>query len=192
MELNKYIEQKNNLIAGNRLLKLAVVTIGLGLVVNAFITFSLSKRARTVIVPPVVNTRFEISGSRLSDEYVKVMTRYVMSLAANYTPITVRSNFDELLGLYDPGSYAEGKRTFYKLADTVETAHVTGSFFIQKITVDENKREILVEGVKRLTANEQKVEEGAETYIIAYVNDNGRFSIANLSRKSRERGETVR
>jgi conjugal transfer pilus assembly protein TraE len=86
MELNKYIEQKNNLIAGNRLLKLAVVTVGLGLIVNAFITFSLSKRARTVIVPPIVNTRFEISGSRLSDEYVKLMTRYVMSLAANYTP----------------------------------------------------------------------------------------------------------
>ncbi|OPY70744.1 MAG: TraE protein [Syntrophorhabdaceae bacterium PtaU1.Bin034] len=188
MELNKYLEQKNNFIANNRLLKLAVVAIGLGLVVNAIITYSMSKRARTIIVPPVVNTRFELSGSRLSDEYVKVMTRYVMSLAANYTPVTARSNFDELLGLYDSGSYAEGKRTFYRLADTVETARVTASFFVQKITVDENKKEILVEGVRRLTANEQKVEEGPETYVIDYGNDNGRFAITNLSRKP-PRGE---
>ncbi len=188
MELNKYLEQRNNLIANNRLLKLAVVVIGLGLVVNAFVTYSLSKRARTVIVPPVVNTRFELSGFRLSDEYVKVMTRYIMSLAANYTPVTARSNFDELLGLYDPASYAEGKRTLYKLADTVETARVTASFFIQKVTIDENGRQITVEGTKRLTANEQKVEEGPETYLVDYSNNNGRFAITSLSRKP-PRGE---
>lgn len=183
MELNKYLEQKNNFIANNRLLKLAVIAIGLGLVVNAFMSYSLSKRARTIIVPPVVNTRFEISGSRLSDDYVKLMTRYIMSLAANYTPTTARSNFDELLSLYDPDSHGEGQKTLYKLADTVETAHVTGSFFIQKITIDENRRQILVEGARRLTANEQKVEEGPETYVIDYGNKNGRFVIVNLSRK---------
>ena len=190
--MNKYMEQRNNLIANNKLLKLAVAMIGLGLVVNAFVTYSLSKRARTIIVPPVVTTRFEISGSRLSDEYVKLMTRYIMGLAANYTPATARNNFDELLGLYDPDSHGEGKKTFYKLADTVETAHVTGSFFIQKITIDENKRQILVEGQKRLTANEQKVEEGPETYVIDYGNNNGRFVVANLSRKQLKRGEIVR
>jgi conjugal transfer pilus assembly protein TraE len=166
--------------------------IGLGLVVNAFVTYSLSKRARTIIVPPVVNARFEISGYRLSDDYVKLMTRYIMGLAANYTPTTARNNFDELLGLYDPDTHGEGKKTLYKLADTVETAHVTGSFFIQKITIDENKRQILVEGQKRLTANEKKVEEGPETYIIDYGNNNGRFAITNLSRKQLKRGEIER
>ena len=35
MEMTKYMEQRNNLIANNKLLKLAVVMIGLGLVVNA-------------------------------------------------------------------------------------------------------------------------------------------------------------
>ncbi len=183
MELNKYLEQKNNLIAGNRLLKLAVVVMGLGLIVNAFVTHSISKRARTIIVPPVVTTRFELSGSRLSDEYAKLMTRYIMSLAANYTPGTVRGNFDELLSLYDPDAHGEAKRVFYKLADTVETARVTASFFIQKITLDEARRQITVEGAKRLIANEQKVEEGPETYLIEYSNNNGRFAVTNLSRK---------
>jgi conjugal transfer pilus assembly protein TraE len=111
-----------------------------------------------------------------------------MGLAANYTPTTARNNFDEILSLYDPDSHGEGKKTFYKLADTVETAHVTGSFFIQKITIDENRRQILVEGQKRLTANEQKVEQGPETYVIDYGNNNGRFVIVNLSRKQ-PRGE---
>jgi conjugal transfer pilus assembly protein TraE len=188
MELHKYIEQRNNLIASNRLLKLAVVMIGIGLVINAFVTYSLSKRARTIIVPPVINTRFELSGSRLSDEYVKLMTRYVMSLAANYNPSTARNNFEELLSLYDPESHGEGKKTFYKLADTVETARITGSFFIQKIRIDEGKRQILVEGQKRLSANEQRVEEGPEVYVIDYANSYGRFAIVSLSQK-RARGE---
>lgn len=188
MQLNKYIEQRNNFIANNKLLKLAVGVLGVGLVVNAFITYSISKRARTIIVPPVVNTRFELSGYRLSDEYVKLMTRYILDLAANYTPTTARNNFEELLSLYDPGSHGDGQKAFYKLADTVETAHVTGSFFIQKITIDENKRQILAEGQKRLTANEQKVEEGPETYVIDYANNNGRFAIVSLGRKQ-ARGE---
>ncbi len=188
MDIGKYMEQRNNLFAGNRLLKLAVVLIGFGLVVNALVTYSLSKRARTIIVPPVVNTRFEISGSRLSDEYVKLMTRYVIGLAANYNPSTARANFDELLTLYDPELYGEGKQSFYKLADTVETAKVTGLFFIQKITIDEDKRSITVEGQKRLSANEQRIEEGPETYLIEYSNSNGRFAVMRISRKEPARG----
>ena len=112
MEITTYTEQKNNLIAGNRLLKLAVIVLGIGLVMNAFITYSLSKRARTIIVPPVINTRFELSGYRLSDEYVKLMTRYIMGLAANYNPSTARNNFDELLSLYDSDASTEGRKTF--------------------------------------------------------------------------------
>ena len=189
MEITTYTEQKNNLIASNRLLKLAVIMLGIGLVLNAFITYSLSKRARTIIVPPVINTRFELSGYRLSDEYVKLMTRYIMGLAANYNPSTARNNFDELLSLYDPDASAEGRKTFYKLADTVETAKVTASFFIHKITIDEGKRQILVEGQKRLSANEQKVEEGQEGYVIEYANSNGRFSIVRLSQKGKGRQE---
>jgi len=187
MELTKYIEEKNNLIANNRLLKLAVIVLGFGLVLNAFITYSLSKRARTIIVPPVVNTKFELSGYHLSDEYVKLMTRYIMGLAANYNPSTARNNFDELLSLYDPDASTEGRKTFYKLADTVETAKVTASFFIHKILIDEGKQQILVEGQKRLIANEQKVEEGEADYIIDYANNNGRFSIVRLSQKEKGR-----
>ena len=187
MELTKYIEEKNNLIANNRLLKLAVIVLGFGLVLNAFITYSLSKRARTIIVPPVVNTKFELSGYHLSDEYVKLMTRYIMGLAANYNPSTARNNFDELLSLYDPDASTEGRKTFYKLADTVETAHVTASFFIHKILIDEGKQQILVEGQKRLIANEQKVEEGDAGYVIDYANNNGHFSIVGLSQKSKGR-----
>jgi conjugal transfer pilus assembly protein TraE len=189
MEIIKYVEERNKLIAGNRLLKLALILLGIGLVLNAFITYSLSKRARTIIVPPVINTRFELSGYRLSDEYVKLMTRYIMDLSANYTPQTARANFDELLSLYDPDASGEGRKTFYKLADTVETAKVTASFFIRKITIDEGKRQILVEGQKRLSANEQKVEEGQEGYLIEYGNNNGRFTIVRLSQKGKGRQE---
>jgi hypothetical protein len=68
----------------------------------------------------------------------------------------------------------------------VENAHVTSSFFIQKITVDENRRR---HWLRHKAADSQRTEgeEGPETYIITYVNDNGRFLITNLSRKPHER-----
>ena len=184
MDSQKYLNDLTESKANNKLFKLFVYFMGIGLIFNAFITYTLSKRARTIVVPPVVNTQFEISGDNLSEDYVRMMTRYVIGLAYNYNPDSARQSFEELLSLWDPASYADRKKEFYDMVETIRTARVTSQFFIQSIHVDDKNRTIEVTGQKRQYADDKIIKDGPETYTIEYTNNNGRFAVAKLSQKS--------
>lgn len=181
MNILHYLEEKKNTIAENKLLKFVIVVLTIGLILNAFMTVMLFRRARTIVVPPVVNARFEISGKIMSDEYLRMMTRYVVGLALNYTPSSARTNFEELLTICDPTTYDEKKAEFYSLAETVETTKLTSHFLIQTMSVDDGKRQIEIQGPRKQLANGQKIKEGMETYTIDYSNNNGRFAIVKIS-----------
>ncbi len=184
MDTKKYINDLADSKANNKLFKAAVYLLSIGLIFNAFITYTLSKRARTIVVPPMVNTQFEISGNKLSEDYVRMMTRYVIGLAYSFNPDSARQNFEELLSLWDPASYADRKKEFYDLVDTIKTARVTSQFFIQSIRVDDKNRTIEVTGQKRQYADDKIIKDGPETYTIEYTNNNGRFAVVKLSQKS--------
>lgn len=183
MKIVTYLEEKLNLTAENRLLKFAICVIGAALIVNMCLTLTLVSRSRTIVLPPVVNTKFELSGAKLSDDYVRMMARYIVSIGLNYTPSSVRGNFEELLGLYDPNTYDEKKREFYELAEIVETTKITNTFFIQKLSIDDNKGQIEICGQRKQYANEQKIKEGQETYLVEYSNNNGKFAILRIAQK---------
>jgi len=183
MRIKTYLEEKLNLTTENRLLKFAITVLGVALIANVFVTWGLLVRTRTIIVPPVVNTKFELSGAKFSDEYIKMMARYIVAIGLNYTPSSARANFEELLGLYDPTTYEEKKREFYELAEIVETTKVTNIFFIHRMSIDESKKQIEIKGVRKQLANEQKIKEGQETYLIEYSNNNGRFSIVRITQQ---------
>ena len=93
----KFVSEHKRLAGSNAVLRLTVVLLFIGLVINAFISYSMSKRVRTVILPPVVDEKIELSGTKFSDSYLRLMSRYVTGLARNYTPSSARGNFDELL-----------------------------------------------------------------------------------------------
>jgi conjugal transfer pilus assembly protein TraE len=183
LNIKRYLEQQKNLLTENKLLKLALLVLLVGLIANAFTMLIIVRRARTVIVPPVVNTKFEITGNSLSDDYLRIMTRYIVALAFNYNPVSARRNFEELLALYDPTVYDEKKREFYGLAETVETSKMTSIFLIQKMAIDDKARQIEIQGQRKQLANEQKIKEGAETFTIEYSNSNGRFAILRIAQK---------
>ena len=178
--MGKYINKNYQMAAENGLLKLTIIVLGLGLLVNGFISYSLSKRARTIITPPVVNRQFEVSGTQLSEEYVRLMTRYIVGLALNYHPGSVRTNFNELLVLAAPETYNEMKQQFYQLADSVETMKIVNLFWIDKIEVNDKDRTIEIHGNRRQYVNDQKIKDGAENYSVKYQNNNGKFAIEKI------------
>ena len=190
MNIKRYLSEKNNLFAENRLLKFVILVIGFVTLVNTVLLARSINSHRTIILPPVVNTKLEVSGDKLSDEYLKLMVRYITSLGLNYTPSNVRGQFDELLTLYSPETYPEAKTTFYRLAENVESAKVTTSFQLQKITIDTAKKEVEIQGIKSQSMNEQKIKETHETYGMDYTVADGRFMIKKLYPKRAEKEDT--
>jgi conjugal transfer pilus assembly protein TraE len=186
MKLSSLLNQYSATVAENRLLKFAVVIIAVVTVINTCLLYVSLSKERTIVVPPVIDTRFEIRGNVPSEDYIKMMTRYVVSLVLNYTPFTARKQMDEALKLFAPGeSYIEAKRMFYSLADTVETAKVTNVFHVDKISVDASRGTIEVQGSKTQVVNEQKTkEQPSAVYLINYRVENARFLLTKFYPKN--------
>lgn len=180
MRFNLFMQRHSNIKGENRLLKYAGAFIGIGFIANTIVTIYALEHQTTILVPPVINTKLEIVGNSASDEYIRVFGRYSMWLALNYSPATARSQFSELLTLFAPEKYAEVRKAFYVLADTVEMGHVSSVFHITRIKVDRVRNEMEVDGVRRQYANDQLIEEKERSYMIEYRVTDGRFLIGKL------------
>jgi conjugal transfer pilus assembly protein TraE len=192
MKLNLFLQKSSNVVAENRLLKFVVVVIGVAAVINAFMTYRALNYQRTVIVPPVLKSRIEITGDRASEEYVRAFSRYFAALAFSYSPGSVKAQFDELLALYAPEVFPEEKRVLYELADRVITTRVTSVFFIGKLYVDGEKSQIEVAGQRRQYVDDRKVEDIVKTYLIDYRISEGRFQLVKISEKEETNSQATR
>jgi len=180
MRFNLFMQGHSNVKGENRLLKYAGAFIGLGFIANTLVTIYALEHQTTILVPPVINTKLEIVGNSASEEYIRVFGRYGMWLALNYSPATARSQFSELLTLFAPEKYAEVRKAFYGLADTVEMGHVSSVFHISRIKVDRVRNKMEVDGLRRQYANDQLLEEKERSYMIEYRVSDGRFLIGKL------------
>jgi conjugal transfer pilus assembly protein TraE len=186
MRLDLFMQRSSNIKGENRLLRFFVAVIGAAVIVNSFFVYTSVKHQRTVLVPAGLNSRVEVSDGNASDDYLKFITRYAAGLALNYTPATARQQFGELLSLYSPDAFPEAKKAFYGLADTVETAGVTNSFFIISIRVDRKKGVIDMTGLKRQSAQDSKVIDDVQTtYELGYGISDGRFMLTYFKEKER-------
>lgn len=192
MKLSLFLQKSSNIFAENRLLKFAVIVIGIATVVNAAMTFRALNYQRTVIIPPVLNSRIEITGDRASEEYVKAFSRYIAALSFSYSPGSVKPQFDELLALYAPEAFPEGKRVLYELADRVITTRVTSVFFMSRLYVDGEKNQIEMSGQKRQYVDDRKVEDVTKTYLVDYRISDGRFQIMRISEKEETSSQAAR
>lgn len=183
MKLDVFLQKSSNMAAENRLLKFVVTVIGIAAVVNSVMTYRALNYQRTIVVPPVLSSRIEISGGRASEEYIRAFSRYIAALAFNYSPGSVKAQFDELLALYAPEYFPDGKRMLYELADRVTTTRVTSVFHISQLFVDDGKKQIELSGQRRQYVDDKKVEDVLKTYIIEYKISDGRFSIMRMSEK---------
>lgn len=178
-----FLQKTANLALENKILKLMVIVIGLTVLVNTVMISRALNSHRTILIPPVINSRIEIAGDKASEEYIRSFTRYVCGLAFSYTYATARGQFDDLLTMVAPEDFPEAKRLFYTLADSIETAKNTSAFYIQRLAVDRERLQIEVSGLKRQFAEDKMIESGVKTYVIEYRIENGRFMIRKISEK---------
>ncbi len=184
MKHTDYIGETGHVRAENKLLKFFVIVIGIVVLINSAFLVTVMKHERTILVPAGLNSRVEVTDGTASEDYLKLMTRYVMSLALTYTPATARGQFGDLLNLYSPDSFSEAKKMFYNLADTVETAQVSNSFYIERIK-DMGQGVIEVTGLERQFAQDgNSLSSDQATYNLNYSISDGRFILTGISEKA--------
>jgi len=181
VELKKYMEEKTNYAMSNRILRFFVIVIGIAIIVQSFVMYSLWKSQRTVLVPSNITSQAFISGTDASDEYLRAMARYVMILTTTYSPSTARSQFSDFLKLVAPERFAEYKKVFYDLADKSETGNVSSSFFVSLVKVDRAKKELIVQGIlNQWTQDKKFITDEVKSYLIAYDIRDGMFYVREI------------
>lgn len=183
MNLDIFLQKSSNIFAENRLLKFVVVTLGIAVVINTAGLFMALNSQRVILVPPVVNSKISVSGDKASDEYLKEFARYILNLALTYNPVNARSQFSELLAVYDPAEFQTSRKELYELADKIENTKASSAFYIQSIINDTEKRRLEVTGTKKTYMVDQKAEDTLKVYLIEYRIENGKFILVRLYEK---------
>ena len=183
MKVDVFLNKKANLASENRLLKFVVLVIGIAVFISSIGSYYALHHQKVIIIPPGVRNKIIVSGNIVNDEYINTFARYISSLAFSYNPTTARKQYEELLTLYDSRSYPQAKTVFYNLADQVEMTKVSSTFYIDKIWVDEQKRQVEVQGKHQEYMDDRKVEDKTRTYFIGYKISDGRFKITSISAK---------
>ena len=154
------------------------------MILSSFFSYIALQYQRVVILPPVVDKRVVISGNNVNEDYIKLFTRYAMSLLNNYTPNVARSQFEELLNLATPSFYPAFQKTLMNLADTIKRLNITGTYYPQKVEINTKRRIITVVGRKKEFTNTTLIDTGIKKYIIKYAIVNGRFYINGLKEQN--------
>lgn len=183
MNLDIFLQKSSNIFAENRLLKFVVVALGIAVVINTAGLFIALNSQRVILVPPTINSKISVSGDKASEEYLKEFTRYILSLALTYNPVNARSQFSELLAVYDPAEFQVSRKELYELADKIENTKASSAFYIHAINNDSEKRRLEVTGTKKTYMVDQKAEDVLKVYIIEYRFDNGKFILIRLFEK---------
>jgi len=183
VNLDIFLQKSSNIFAENRLLKFVVVALGIAVVINTAGLFMALNSQRVILVPPTINSKISVSGDKASDEYLKEFTRYILNLALTYNPVNARSQFSELLAVYDPAEFQASRKELYELADKIEFTKASSAYYIHAIVNDTEKRRLEVTGTKRTYLVDQKAEDTLKVYLIDYRFENGKFILIRLYEK---------
>ncbi|ABK97892.1 type IV conjugative transfer system protein TraE [Pelobacter propionicus] len=183
MNLDLFLQKSSNIFAENRLLKFVVVVLGIAVAINTAGLFIALNSQRVILVPPAINSKISISGDKASEEYLKEFTRYILNLALTYNPVNARSQFSELLAVYDPAEFQATRKELYELADKIENTQASSAFYIHSIINDTEKRRLEVTGTKKTYMVDQKAEDTQKVYLIEYRFENGKFILVRLYEK---------
>ena len=186
MNPSKAVREKDNLKASIRLLRFFVLVIGASILYLAYRVDGAVTNQKIILEPFGLATKMEVSSDDISKEGADFYARLAVMLRANYSPGTARAGFNRLLRLYVPESYPEAFKLYYDLADRIEEANVTSVFFIDKLVVDDKKRQVTITGQNRKYKDNTLLSDAPSQFDITYRVDRGMFQLLNIAEKEKK------
>ncbi|MBU0769400.1 MAG: type IV conjugative transfer system protein TraE [Proteobacteria bacterium] len=180
MNLNRSLEKISNLNGENRLLKLAILIIGFACIISAYFSFYAVRYQKTVILPAAVDSRIIIRGNEISNDYIKLFTRYALNLVFTYTPASYPGQANDLLKLCTPEFYPVMQSKIYKVEHSVRKLGITSAYYPSILNIDNDKKEIVVSGLRFQSAHGREIENVMKKYLVKYTIIDGRFYLDGI------------
>ena len=183
MKLDLFIQKSSNLFGENRLLKFIIIVIGITTVFNTFLLTSISQKEKIILIPPTLGSDLFVTGNNASDEYIRGITRYIMSLYLNYSAVSVKGQIEDLMAIYEPRAFAQVEGKFAQFVNDILRSRISSSYYIINVSINRTKKIIMIDGLRKQFMHEREVMSEKEKYQINYKIDDSRFRIKNILRR---------
>ena len=147
MDKFNFDKQLNTLERNHGLYRRLVIIM---FVINIGLIFVLNKtvgQEKIILVPQVApEYKLWVSSSQVSNEYLAVLSRNVMDLLLNVTPVNVQAQHKELLNIIAPQYQASLKSQLTKISGPLEQNNISQNFYISNIKIVKGKPIVYIYG----------------------------------------------
>ncbi len=180
MVLKHFINKGDNLKASLKLYQLICLMTTIGMMYSVYVAHSSAINARTIIMPPIVDSRIEITGIEADDDFYKLWTKYCLSLFFNYTPETFDDQALDLVKAAHPVFRDSLRAKLAEMSDQIKELHISSMYYPVEFKIDRQNKQIIIDGKRWQKANGIEIENDRKTYIMKFEMDNGRFQINGI------------
>jgi type IV conjugative transfer system protein TraE len=183
MNIKKYMDIRSNLMKENAILKMGILMFGTATMVMAVAFLFAMSHSRTIYVPATYASKsFEVTDRSISENGIRMFTRYTFDLFLNYTPASAKEKFAEMVPLIHTRYFDAVNSELGRQLDTIERLKLVSSYQIESIKINETERAIRVKGIRNRSTYGKKVDETVEEWELRYQVVDANFKVIRIEK----------
>jgi conjugal transfer pilus assembly protein TraE len=160
---------------------LLVMAIMQSITIVALVRYAHSKH-ETHFIPPKISQEFTLSGTGVSEGYLRDMTTFLTQLRFNVTTSSSPYQFNALLGYVAPSLYGDIRAQLVKEVDQIKHEHLSSTFYPSDFEVDIKHLNVKVIGQMRRFVGADLMSDVRETYLVKYSYEYGLLKLTNIEK----------
>jgi len=170
----KYLNEYRNTIYQNNVLKLTLSSLILVIFIEGFFIIKALNTQRTIVIPSVKG-KYVVLDKSANTEYLTRMAYFLTNLVENFTPQTIKANYDRFLDYVAPEVYGSMQTTLLTNSQNYIATN-TSSYFIPK-TIKIFKNRIEITGNRKFIIGDKVVSANTIKITIGYAIKHGLFEV---------------
>lgn len=163
----------------NGYLTLAALSIATNILILFYLFYSKGYE-RTIVIPPSISKSFWVSANEVSPEYLSEMAIFFVNLRFSMAPDNTTMQREMILHYVEPNSYRSIKATLLSEAEHLNKEHITTSFYLVDVKVNDKKLMARVIGDLHSMVGESPVSPQRVIYQINFGYHAGRLLVKSF------------
>ena len=160
---------------------LLVITFMQSITIVALLRYAHSTHD-THFIPPKISQEFTLSGTGVSEGYLRDMTNFLTQLRFNVTSSSATYQFNALLGYVAPSLYGDIRAQLVKEVEQINHEHLSSAFYPSTFEIDIKHLSVKVMGQMKRLVGADLMSDVRETFLIKYSYEYGLLKLTNLEK----------
>lgn len=149
--------------------------------------FLFLKRERIIITPPVVEKEFWVDSKTISPTYLEQFGYFLSQLLLGKSSYSAPSQRNLLLRHTDPVFVGTLKQKLIEEEEMLQKQNVSYTFFPVSIRVNQEKKEVLIEGDRVCFVNGKQISSDREGYVLSFNFSGSRLLLSGITSSENRR-----